>query len=197
PAALRVLAGHDGPILSVAAHPNGARVYTASADKSIKAFDLNNGNVLQTLKGHTDAVRAVAVTRDGIKVVSGSSGRRIRVWPAADGKPVLTIPALPAGVASVAVPGRTPLAAAALADGIVKVYDLAAGDATQAESASFRGSPRALTAVAFLPDSSGLLAASPDQVVEVWPLPTAGAARTFTGHSGQVYGVAWSPESKW
>src|SRR5205085_185873 len=62
PAAARIFAGHAGPIFQVAAHPKGAQVYTASADKTVKAFDVNSGNVLQTLTGHTDAVRSVAVS---------------------------------------------------------------------------------------------------------------------------------------
>ena len=42
PSAVRIFAGHDGPIFQVAAHPNGSQLYTASADKSIKAFDVND-----------------------------------------------------------------------------------------------------------------------------------------------------------
>ena len=43
PAAVRIFAGHQGPIFSVAVHPGGAQLFTASADKSIKVFDVNNG----------------------------------------------------------------------------------------------------------------------------------------------------------
>ena len=41
--------------------PNGANVVTASADKSIKIFDVKTGNLVRTLAGHTGAVKAVAV----------------------------------------------------------------------------------------------------------------------------------------
>ena len=53
--------------------PNGSQVVTGSADKTVKVFDLNNGNVVRTLAGHGDAVRALAITKDGSKIVSGSA----------------------------------------------------------------------------------------------------------------------------
>ena len=102
----------------MAAHPNGAQVFTASADKSIKVFDVNTGNVVRTLAGHTAAVKAVAVTKDGTKLISGSDDKTVRVWNVADGKPLLTTPALPAAVAAVAVASNNTLAAAGLANGM-------------------------------------------------------------------------------
>ena len=98
PAALRVFAGHQGPILSLAVHPGGSQLFTASADKSIKVFDLNNGNVAPDARRPHRRVKAIALTKDGNKVVSGSDDKSFRVWNAGDGKPLLTIPNLPASV---------------------------------------------------------------------------------------------------
>ena len=46
-------------LFSVAVHPNGSQIYTGSADKTVKVFDTNGGNVIRSLDGHTDAVKAV------------------------------------------------------------------------------------------------------------------------------------------
>ena len=97
-------------------------VFTASADKSIKVFDVKNGNVVRTLAGHTGAVKAVAVTKDGTKVISGSDDKTFRVWNVADGKPLLTTPTCPRALTAVAAASNNTLAAAGLADGTVKVY---------------------------------------------------------------------------
>ena len=112
PAALRVFSGHQGPILSLAVHPSGTQIFAGSADKSIKVFDLNNGNVLRTLAGHTGSVKAIALTKDGNKVVSGSDDKSFRVWNASDGKPLFTIPNLPASVDAVATAANNTMAAA-------------------------------------------------------------------------------------
>ena len=134
PAAVRVFAGHRGPIFGVAVHPNGSQVFTASADKTVKVFDVNTGNVVRTLAGHGDAVRAVAVTKDAAKVVTGSADKTVRTWNAADGKPLLTYPG-----AADRRPGRWPpradnkLLAAGLADNTAKVFDLTQADPAKAE----------------------------------------------------------------
>ncbi len=86
PAAVRVYAGHQGPILGLAVHPNGSQLATASADKTLKVFDTNTGNAIRPLAGHTDAVKAVAYTKDGSKIVSGSADKTVKTWNVADGK---------------------------------------------------------------------------------------------------------------
>ena len=122
--------------------PNGVNFVTASADKSIKVFDLKTGNEVRTIAGHTGAVKAVAVSKDGAKILSGSDDKTFRVWNVADGKPLMTLPPLPAGVTAVAAASDNALAAAGLADGVVKVYDLTKADAAKAERATSRARAR-------------------------------------------------------
>ena len=102
PAAVRVLAGHEGPIQAIAAHPNGSVIFTASADHTVKAFDINSGAVLRTLTGHTGGVRSVVVTDDGAEVISGGDDKTVRAWNVADGKLAAAVTALPAPVLSLA-----------------------------------------------------------------------------------------------
>ena len=195
PAAVRIFAGHQGPVLSVAVHPGGGQLFTASADKSIKVFDVNNGNVLRTLAGHSGAVKAVALTKDGNKVVSGSDDKSFRVWNAADGKPLLTIPNLAASVDSVAAAGNNTMAAAGLANGAVKIFNIGITDSEKAELASYQMANAAVGAVAFTADSAGLLAGAGDKNVALWAVPPA-APKTLSGHTGEIFSVAFSPDGK-
>src|SRR5262249_25591451 len=100
PAAVRVFAGHEGPVLGVAVLPSGAQVVTASADKSLRVFEVASGNLVRTLTGHGDAVKAVAVAKDGSKIVSASADKTVRTWNAADGKSLLISPAQAGAVLS-------------------------------------------------------------------------------------------------
>ncbi|HWM93751.1 MAG TPA: WD40 repeat domain-containing protein [Thermoanaerobaculia bacterium] len=45
-----LLAGHSGPINSVAWSPDGQCVATGSDDRTVKVWDAGSGKVLQTLK---------------------------------------------------------------------------------------------------------------------------------------------------
>jgi WD40 repeat protein len=46
--------GHTGWVASVAFSPDGKTLATASADKSVKVWDVSTGQVKATLTGHTD-----------------------------------------------------------------------------------------------------------------------------------------------
>ena len=51
-------------------------------------------------------------------------------------------------------------------------------------------------AVAVLPDSATVVTGSEDKTVKVWPAVTPGALKTFSGHQGQIYSVAWAPNGE-
>ena len=198
PAAVRVFAGHQGP------DPRRGRSsqwrhtsVTASADKSIKVFDVKTGNVVRTLAGHAGAVKAVAVTKDGAKILSGSDDKTFRVWNVADGKPLLTAPPLPAGVTAVAAASNNALAAAGLADGTLKVYDLTTADAAKAERASFKSSR-------LCRDGGRVPARLRRRCSPVRPTRSSrsgrcrrlAAPKNLAGHTAQIYSVVWSPDGK-
>jgi hypothetical protein len=60
--------------------PDGRRVVSASADRTLKVWDLETGRPLATLEGHAYGVNACAVTPDGRQVVSASQDRTLKVW---------------------------------------------------------------------------------------------------------------------
>jgi WD40 repeat protein len=65
---------------TVAVTPDGRRAVSASADDTLKVWDLETGRELRTLEGHTDWISAVAVTPDGRRAVSASADQTLRVW---------------------------------------------------------------------------------------------------------------------
>ncbi|HEY9824682.1 MAG TPA: hypothetical protein V6D19_04485, partial [Stenomitos sp.] len=66
--------------------PDGLFVVSASADNTLKVWDLATGNVLRTLSGHTDSVTGVTVSPDGLFVVSASWDNTLKVWKLATGR---------------------------------------------------------------------------------------------------------------
>jgi WD40 repeat protein len=73
-------------VISVAITPDGQRVVSASADNTLKVWDLNSGKKLKTLTGHTSAIRAVAITLDGQRAISGSYDNTLKVWDLKSGQ---------------------------------------------------------------------------------------------------------------
>lgn len=83
-APLHRLEGHAGPILSLAASPDGRLLASASWDKRIGLWDLETGAHVRWLTGHTGLVNDVVFTTDG-RLLSASYDGTIREWRVADG----------------------------------------------------------------------------------------------------------------
>src|SRR5262249_22162873 len=90
PALLRDLVGHADSVTACAVAPDGRRVVSASADRTLKIWDLETGRSLATLRQHADSVTACAVTPDGRRVVSASADRTLKIWDLETGRSLAT-----------------------------------------------------------------------------------------------------------
>jgi WD40 repeat protein len=63
--------------------PNGQTLATASADRTVRLWDLTPGQppaILAILAGHTDWVNAVAFSPDGNTLATASDDHTVRLW---------------------------------------------------------------------------------------------------------------------
>jgi WD40 repeat protein len=81
-----VLYGHHGWVTNIALTSDGRRAVSASADNTLRVWDVNGGKCLHTLRGHTDEVLTVTITPDGRMALSGSDDNTVRVWDLASGR---------------------------------------------------------------------------------------------------------------
>ena len=73
------LVEHDAMVLALVAMPDNQHALSASADKTVKLFNVNDGAVLRTFKHHAVGVRSLALLPDGLRFVSGSRDKTARI----------------------------------------------------------------------------------------------------------------------
>ncbi len=90
PTLLRVLEGHEGPVLTVTFSPDSKRLATGSGlakkPNAIRVWDVATGKLTYKLAGHEDAVHHLVFHPKSEHLASGGSDGKIRVWDLAEQK---------------------------------------------------------------------------------------------------------------
>ena len=184
---VRTLAGHAGSVRAVAISPDGQHAVSASADRSLKVWDLSSGRELRTLTGHSDSVNAVVVTSDGQRAVSASEDNMLRVWELEGERELRTLEGDSGGVRGVSLSGDGRRAVSASEDNMLRVWELEGGCVLR----TLTGHTSSVTAVAVTADGCRAVSASCySQTLNVWDLANGRELRTLPNHSGFVLAVA-------
>jgi WD40 repeat protein len=82
---------HQGEVKDMVVSKDGLLLVSASADGTLKTWDLESERQINTLIGHKDEVWCCTISNDTELIVSGSRDRTIRLWRASDGVAVAAI----------------------------------------------------------------------------------------------------------
>ncbi len=78
--ALRTLDGHNGAVFDVAFRNDGKVLASASADRTVKLWEVSSGKRLDTRSEPTKEQQTVAFSGDGGKLYAAGGDNRVRVW---------------------------------------------------------------------------------------------------------------------
>lgn len=171
------LTGHDGFIHSVRWSPDGSRLASASADDTVRVWNVHNGELLLTLRGNKgwgwdlsgssrlldqDGAISVAWSQDGNRLAAGFHDGSLHLWDADSGDALAILQGHTGRVNSLAWYPAAHLASAS-SDGTVRIWDANNGKTL----ATLYGHTASVNDIAWSPDGTRLASASDDNTVHI------------------------------
>ena len=178
---------HQDAVENVAFSPDGARILTASRDKTAKLWDAASGKLIASF-GHQGRVLQGVFSPDGTRILTASADGTAKLWDATSGKLITSFDHQDEEVnhATFSPDGTRILTASA--DETAKLWDAASGKLI----ASFAHEDEVDDAV-FSPDGARILTASKDKNAKLWDAASGKLIASFEHQDAASHG-AFSPD---
>ena len=168
----------------------GLLAFTGGADKTVRAWGLDDGHVQVIAPPYQDAVLCAVLSQDGTRLFTGSADKRVRISDGRTGEKRQELEGATGAVGALAVTADGTKLYAGDEAFAVHVFDLATGKAV----GKLEGHTGGVTALALSADGSRLYSASRDKTVRIWDTATAKSLVTIPGHPAEVLALALSPD---
>ncbi len=189
----RTLPAHSGTINDLLLFADGLRMVSASADKTIRLWDLTSGKVLQTLGNQTGFVNTVLLSPDETLLYSGNADGALQGWIIANGTSLWQQPTAHSGPINTIT--RTPDGQQLIsggADGQIHIWQASTGQLVR----SLDTKQGAVNSVVVTSDGQYIISGGSDRTIKLWKISTGNLARTLKGHESFINALVISPDGR-
>lgn len=184
--------GHTRDILDLRFNSKGDLLATASADHTIKLWNMPSGDLLSTLEGHTAGVIALRFSEDDKYLISASEDMTVRKWDLISLKEVYSKKEHTKPLRTLDVSADGKWIATGGGDQQVVVYNMTDGSVVKKIAAHSNW----VRALAFSPDSKILASGGDDKSIRLWDTENWSMSKEFQMR-GWVYDLQFSGDGKY
>jgi WD40 repeat protein len=190
----RLVLRHGDVVQHLAFSPDCKLLATASYDRLIKLYDVENGKELRTLRDHSDSVYGVAFSPDGKLLASVAADRAVKVWDVTSGTRLYTLGEATDSLYAVAwSPDGKHLAAGGV-DRSIRVWQADARGGKIAHSVFAHEG--AVTRLEYSRDGRVLYSLGEDRFVKSWDTAKMVERRIYPRQGETALGLAVRPDQK-
>ena len=121
------LRGHTGEIRDLAVSQNGRLLVSGSSDRTVRTWNMANGQQVGSVQAHSSAVTSLAFAPNGRYMITGSDDRTAKIWEVVSGRLIHTLQGHNSYVIGVAFSPSGKLVATASWDGTAIIWDAQTG----------------------------------------------------------------------
>ena len=187
PACHAVLDGHTNRVFSLALSADGNRIVSGSSDKTLRVWDVKNGECLKIFQGH-DYYSDFVLTGDGRRIVSGSSDKTLRVWDMQSGECLNIFDGHTDSVDMIRLTADDRLVVSGSSDNTLRMWNLGSGECLKV----LQGHTGIVTSIALSADGRIAVSGSRDKTLRVWDLSSGECLKVLRGHASEVTSLSAS-----
>lgn len=184
------ISGHSRAVWRVAFSPVAPILASASGDRSVLLYDLNDRKIAHRLTGHQGYVNAIAFSPDGTLLASGGGDHAIIIWDVATGAALRILQAHNGDINALAWSASGKLLVSGADDGRVVVWNAADGK----QVTTLAGGANDVTALTISPDENTVATAGSDGFVYLYSSQTGEQNRRLNSHDGYTFDLVWSAD---
>jgi WD40 repeat protein len=189
---LQLLAGHTNWVFSVTYSPDERQLASASADGTVRIWDLATGICLHVLPHEHWAIRTI-FSPDGRQLIVSGLSSTIYVWDTSSGELIKTLNGHLDWVWSIdtSADGNTLFSTGE--DRTIRVWDVSAGVCHTV----FRAHQDRVWTLSRSPDGRHLVSGSEDRTIKIWDLQRGKCVKTINGYGNWIKSIAFVPDREW
>ena len=180
--------GHDKWVTCLSFSPDGQRIVTGSADRTLIIWNIN-GTPIKTIKAHDTFIEDVAISPSGRLIASASRGRDIKLWNM-EGTLVTVLEGHTDKVLAVNFDPSGRFLVSVSSDRTMKIWNIQ-GNLLK----TLHGHKGGVHSITFNTKGDTIITGSQDTTIKFWRIHSNMLAH-LVGHSAQIHSIAFSGDSR-